>query len=135
MEQQQVEAVLPEAIEAALGRHPQVGGVFVRAAQLGVGEARIAARALALSLVEVVADGADQAVSVARHPVERPPEQRVRLTGPVRVRGQDRVDAVAGAQQSLEALGLDRLAEAEEPPAAPGSDRLRPGGDMWRTVA
>ena len=67
-----------EPLQAALGRHPQVVGVLVRAAQARVGEAREAARPVALALVEVVADGADQAVVLARHARQRPAEQRGR---------------------------------------------------------
>ena len=65
VQQQHVEGVDAQALERALGRHPQVGGVLVRAAQARVGEAREALGALALALVEVVADRADQRVVVA----------------------------------------------------------------------
>ena len=61
VKEEQIEAVLAEPLQAALGRHPQVAGVLARAAQRGIGESREAARPLPLSLVEVVADGTDQA--------------------------------------------------------------------------
>ena len=112
-----------DPLEAALGRHPQVAGVLRRPAQARVGEAREAARPVALALVEVVADGADQAVVVARHARQRPPEQRVGLALPVGVGGEHGVDPVARAQQRRQALLVDRLAEVEEAPAAPGADR------------
>ena len=51
-----------------------------------------------------MADGADEAVVVARDALQRAAEQRVGLPGAVGVGGDDRVDAVAGAQQRLEAL-------------------------------
>ena len=72
VEEQQVEGGGAEPLEAALGRHPQVAGVLVRAAQARIGEARKAARPVALALVEVVADGADQAVVLARAPRPAP---------------------------------------------------------------
>ena len=122
VQQQQVEGVGAAALEAALGGHAQVVAVLVRAAQARVGEAREALRALALALVEVVADRADERVVVARHAGQRAAEQRVGLARAVGVGRDHRVDAVAGPQQRLEALVRDRLAEAHEAPAAPGAD-------------
>jgi len=62
VEQQDVEAVDAQALEAALGRHPHVVGVAVRAPQARVGEAGKALRAVALALVEVVSYGPNDAV-------------------------------------------------------------------------
>src|SRR5262249_44824637 len=72
--------------------------------------------------VEVMADGADQAVGVRRDAGERAAEQRVGLAGAVGVGGEHGVDALAGAQQRRETVVVDRLAEVHEAPAAPGSD-------------
>ena len=123
VEEEQVERGGAEPPEAFLGRHPQVLGVGVGPAQRRVGEAREAARPVALALVEVVADGADQRVVLARDPGQRPAEHLVGLALAVGVGGEDGVDPVARAQQLLEALLVDRLAEAEKPAAAPGPDR------------
>jgi hypothetical protein len=101
VEQQQVERVGAEALQAALGGHAQVAAVLPGAAQARVGEAREALRAVALALVEVVAHGAHERVVAARHAAQGPPEQRVRLAGPVRVGGHQGRDAVAGPQQGL----------------------------------
>ena len=124
-----------EPAEAALGCHPQVVGVGVGTAQRGVGEAGEAARAVALALVEVVADRADQLVVLARHPGQRPPQQLVGLALAVGVGGQQRRDPVVGTEQGFESLLRDRLAEVEESPAAPGADAVRPGSRMPGTVA
>ena len=123
VQQQQVERVDPEPLEAALGRHPHVVGVGVRPAQARVGEARVALRALALALVEVVPDRADDADAVAVGARQRAAEQAVGLAGAVGVGGQQRVEAVAGRQQRLEARLVDRLAEMQVAAAAPGADR------------
>ena len=123
VQQQQVEGVDPEALEAALGRHPHVVGVPVRPAQARVGEARVALGALALALVEVVPDRADDADAVAVGAGERAAEQAVGLARAVGVGGQQRVQAVARGQQRLEALLADRLAEMQVAAAAPGADR------------
>jgi len=61
VQQQQVELVDAAALEAALGRHAKVARVLVGPAQAGVGEARKALGALALALIEIVADGTDDA--------------------------------------------------------------------------
>ena len=122
VQEQQVEAVGPDALQRALGRHAQVRRVLLGPAQARVGEAREALGALALAFVEVVAHGADQAVGLALDAAQRAAEQLVGLARPVGVGRQDGVDAVAGAQQGGQALVVDRLAEAHEAPAAPGAD-------------
>ena len=66
VEQEQVEGVDADPLEAALGGHAQVGGVIIGAAQARVGEAGEAARPLALAFVEVMPDGADQGIGVSR---------------------------------------------------------------------
>ena len=122
VEQQHVEAVLPEALEAPLGGHPEVGAELIRPAKSGIGEAGEALRTVALPLVEVVADRADEAVAVPRDPGERPAEKRVRLPLPVGVGGQHGLDPIPRSKQGLQALLLDRLAEAQVAATAPGSD-------------
>ena len=82
VEQQQVELRGADALEARLGRHPQVGGVPVGPAQGRVGEAREALRPVALALVEVVADRADQRVVLAGDALQRPAEHLVGLALP-----------------------------------------------------
>ena len=128
VQQQQVERVDPAALEAALGGHPHVVRVGLRAAQARVGEAREALRALALALVEVVPDRADQRVVVARHAGQRAAEQPVRLARAVGVGGDHGADPAAGAQQRGEAVVVERLAEVHEAPAAPRPDRT--GGQI-----
>ena len=85
MQQQQVEPLGPEALQAALGRHPDVVTVLALGAQARVGEAGKALRALALALVEVVPDRADQAVALALDALERLAQHPVGLPGPVGV--------------------------------------------------
>ena len=122
MQQEDVEGVDPEALEAALGRHADVAGVLVGAAQRRVGEAWEALRAVALGGVEVVSDRADDAVVLAVDGGDRPAEQEVRLARPVGVGCEQRVEPVAGTQQGFEALLGDRLAEMQVAPTAPRSD-------------
>ena len=115
-----------EPLEAALGRHPQVVGVVVGPAQRRVGEAREAARPVALALVEVVADGADQRVVLARDPGQRPAEKRVRLTLAVGVGGEDGVDPVARTQQRLEAILVDVSPKRRNRPRSRSRSRSGP---------
>ena len=56
----------------------------------------------------------------ARH---RPPHDAVGLPDAVDVGGEHRAQAVVGAQQRLQALLVERLAEVHVAPAAPGSER------------
>ena len=123
MQQQQVEALGAAALEAALGGHADVAGVGALPAQPGVGEAGVALGALARALVEVVADGAHQAVVLAVDPGQRLAERPVGLSGAVGVGGDHRVDALARPQQREQPAVLERLAEAHEASAAPRSDR------------
>src|SRR3954452_8261682 len=71
VEQQNVEALLPEPVKAALRGGPQILGVLTRAAQRGIGEAREALRPIALALVEVMAPRPDEAVVAPRNALER----------------------------------------------------------------
>src|SRR5680860_1237723 len=71
VQQQEVESVQPEALQAALGRSPQVGRVLVGPAQARVGEAREAARPVALAVVEVVPERAHHAHLIAWHALQR----------------------------------------------------------------
>ncbi len=82
MEQEDVELVDPEALELAFGGHVQVGGVVVWPAERGVREAREALRPVALTFVEVVADGADEAEPLAVQAVQRTADERVGLPIP-----------------------------------------------------
>jgi hypothetical protein len=125
VKQQQVEALDSAALQAALGGHANVVAVVAWPAQSLVGEARKAPRAVALAVIEVVADRTDQAVAVALDPRERLPEHAVGLTGAVDVRREHRLDAGARAQQRPHPLLLERLSEVHEAPSAPGADRGR----------
>ena len=127
VEEQHVEAIAADPLQAALGRHPQVGTVGARIAEAGIGEPGEPAGAVALALVEVVADRADEAVIAARHARERPAEQPIGLALAVGVGGEQGRDAGAGLEQLLEALLAELLAEAQEPAAAPGAERDPPG--------
>jgi anti-anti-sigma factor len=69
-----------------------------------------------------VADRADKAVGPAVGAGQRAAEHAVGLARPVGVGGQQRVDALAGAQQGREAVLLDGLAEVQPAAAAPGAD-------------
>ena len=73
VQEQHVEGVDAAAFEAALCRHSDIVGVALRTAQARIREAREALGALAFALVEVVADGPDQGVLVARNPCKRAP--------------------------------------------------------------
>ena len=55
--------------------------------------------------------------------LRRAAEELVGLALSVGVGGQHRVDPVARPQQALQPVGVDRLAEVQEAPAAPGPDR------------
>jgi len=123
VQQQHVEGVDAEPLEAALRRHADVLAVVLRPAQRRIREARIALRPVALGVVEVVTDRPDDAEVRAIDAFERAPEQQVGLAGTVGVGGQQRVEAGAGAQHGLEALFGDRLAEVQVATTAPGSDR------------
>jgi hypothetical protein len=125
VEQQEVERARAAAFEAVLGRHSDIAGVGVRTAQPRVREAREALRPVALALVEVVPDRADQAVVLAREAGQSAAKQRVSLAGAVRVGGHHGPDAVAGSHERSQPLVIQRLTEAHEAPAAP-----RPDGDM-----
>src|SRR5829696_6090114 len=70
VEQEEIEAVLPQALQAALRRRPQIIVVSTGPPQRRIGEAWEALRAVALALVEVVADGPDEAVVVPRNALE-----------------------------------------------------------------
>jgi hypothetical protein len=125
VEQENVERVDPDPLEAALDRHPDVARVCVRSAQRRIGEARVALRALPVSGVEIVADRAYQLVIRARQAVQRMTENGVCFSGAVGVRGDHRRDASARAQQALQARFVKRLAEMHEAATAP-----RPEGGM-----
>ncbi len=127
MEEEQVERGDPHPLQAALGRHPQIVRVLALAAKSWVGKAGESARAVALTLVEIVPDRADQGVIVARHAGKRPAQHPIRLTLPVGVGGEHGVDPSAGQQQRRQPTLVNLLAEVEEPPPAPGSNR-RPAG-------
>src|SRR5436190_1108912 len=122
VQEQQVEDVHPAALEAALGGHAHVVEVAVGRPEPGVGEARVAGSALALPVVEVVADRAHEGELVARQAGQGPADQRIGLAGAVHVRGHDRPDLPVGPQEGLEAGLVERLAEVHEPAAAPGPD-------------
>jgi hypothetical protein len=119
VEQQQVERVGADALEAALGGVAQVGRVLARSAQARVGEARKALGALALAVVEVVADGADQRVGVAVEAGERAAEQRVGCALAVDVGGQHGPDALVGAHEREQPLVIERDAVVHEVAARP----------------
>ena len=125
VQQQHVEALDPAAREAALGRHADVVAVAAGGAQSRIGEPREALRALALALVEVVADRPDQAVALARASRQRGAERAVGVARAVGVGRDDGVDPFSWAQQRQQALVLQRLAEVHEATAAPGPDRGR----------
>src|SRR3954447_26881739 len=127
VEEQQVEALLAEPLQAALGGHTQIPGVLARAAQRGIGEARESLRAIPLPFVEIVAHRSDEGVPVAVDALERAAEERIRLTLAIGISGEDRVDAVAWTKESLEAVGLDCLTEVKVTPSAPAADCLLPG--------
>ena len=81
VQQQHVEGVDAEPLEAALGRHPHVVRVVLGPAQRRMREARKAARPVALGEVEVVADRADDAEAGAIDAGQRATEQLVGLAG------------------------------------------------------
>ena len=99
VQQQHVEPVDAAAFEAALGRHPDVVRVRALGAQTRIGEARIALRAFAPALVEVVAYRPDHTAELALVALERTLQRSVRAALAVHVRGDQRFDALAGAQQ------------------------------------
>jgi hypothetical protein len=126
VEQQQVERVGADPLQALLGRHPQVARVLVGPPQPRIGEAWKPFRPFPLTLVEVVPDGADQRVLVPRHPSQRPPQHPIGLALPVGIGGENGFDPASRPQQSLQPLLLDRFAEVKEPPSTPGANRRSP---------
>ena len=80
-------------------------------------------------VVEVVADGADDAHALARAARDRPPEHPVGVAGPVNVGRQHSGDRLVGSDQRSEALVVERLAEVHEAAAAPRADGNRTGID------
>ena len=125
VQQEHVERVGADPLEAALGGHPHVVAIALRTAQLRIGEARKPLRPLALARIEVMADRSHQRVLGPANPGQRAPQQEVGLPGAVGVGAQKRPYPAAGAQERLEALVGERLPEAHEAPAAPGAH-----GDM-----
>ena len=125
VQQEQVERVDADPLQGRLRGPPHVVAVVLAPAQARVGEAGKAARAVALAVDEVVADRADQAVVLTRQPRHRPPHDPVGLPGAVDVGREHGVDALARAQQPLQALLVDLLPEVQEAPTAPGAE-----GDM-----
>ena len=128
VQEENVEPGDADRVEASLGGAPQVRRVVVGAAQRRVREPREALRPLALPKVEIMADRPDERTRVAIHAGQRPAGRPVRLAFAVDIGRQDRVDPVPGAQQRLEALVVELLAEMHEAAAAPGSD-CRPARD------
>ena len=121
VQQQQVEGVDATARQASLGGHADVVAVALRAAQARIGETRESAGAIALALVEVVADRTHQREVRGRDAGQRAPEQGVGLTRAVGVGRNQCVDPIARSQKRLEALVGERFAKMHEAPAAPGS--------------
>jgi hypothetical protein len=132
VQQQEVERVDADALQGALGGHLQVRRIFVSAAQRRIREAREALRPVALALVEVVPHGSDQAVGVARQPLERASQQGVGLALAVDVCRQDRPDALIGAVEREQPVVVDLLTEVHETPAAPGAERCPCGNHAFR---
>ena len=98
VEQEHVEGLDAAALQGSLAGHAQVGPVLVGAAQPRVGEAGEALGALALAGVEVVADGADERVVVARQALQRAADEAVGLALAVGVRGEHGGDALVRPQ-------------------------------------
>ena len=71
VEHQQVEMIAAAAFELFGSGHADETGVAFRPAQFGIGETRVAARALPLAFVEIMADHAHQAVACAVDAFER----------------------------------------------------------------
>ena len=99
MQQQQIEVVDAAALETLLGRHSQVPGVLIRAAQLRVSETLEAFRAAPLAFIKVVTDRANEAVILAREALKSLPDDLIRAASAVRIGGNQGVYPVPGAQQ------------------------------------
>ena len=123
MQHQQVEAVRAAAFELLGGGHADEFAVFFRPAQLGIGETRIAAAALALAFVEIMTDHADEAVGVAVDALERAAQQVVGLAVAIDIRGDEGADAglVGGLDATDEALFAEGFSKMHEASAAPGA--------------
>ena len=89
----------PQRSRLRLGGAAQVPAVAAGAAQARVGEARVAARAVALAVDEVVADGADEAERRAVETRDRASDEAIGLALAVDVGGHHRADPLVGAQQ------------------------------------
>ena len=123
VEEEDVEAVDADGREARLGGLAEVGGVPVRSSQRGCVKRGKPFGPLPLAVDVVVADGARDPVRIALEACECPAERAIGLALAVDVGRDDGVDALARAEERLEPVVGDRLAEAHVAPAAPGSDR------------
>ena len=98
VQEEEIEALDSAALEARLGGAPQVRAVGSRASQPGIGEARVAARAVTLAVDEVVADGTDETERRAIEAGDRPPDEPIGLSLAVDVGRHDGADPIVRAR-------------------------------------
>ena len=123
VQHEQIELIGAATLEFFVGGKLDELFIALGAAQFGIGEAGIAAAAGALTVVEVVADHADQGVGVAINALEGLAEQFVGLAVAVDVGGDEGADAlfVGGLDAADVALLAEGFAEVHEASAAPGA--------------
>src|SRR5262249_44855089 len=116
VQQQAIEAVHAAARQRFLRGGAEILGKLIRRTQLRVSEAWKALRAIALAGVEVVPDGADEAIGIARPPRERTPEHLIRGAAAINVCRHERADAalVGLADHADESVLGERLTEVHE---------------------
>ncbi len=123
VEHQQIEVIGAAALQRELGGALDELEIFLRAAQLRIGETRVALAALALTLVEIVADHADKGVARAVDPGQSLAEKLVGLSISINIRGDEGAypRIVCGSDAPKKTLFRESLAEMHEASAAPGA--------------
>ena len=123
VEEEQVEMICAAALEGFLCGHLQIGGILLRAAQGGIGEARVALGTVAEAAVDVVADGAHEAIGGAVDACERLAEHVVRAAHAIDIGGDEGAEArVVGEPDGIaKALLIELFSKVHEASAAPGS--------------
>src|ERR1041384_3919267 len=124
MQEEQIEPIGATAGERLLRGRAQVTRILGRLAQGWAGEPRKAFRTIALPMIKIVADRANEAVTVAQRPLERTAEKRVGFAGAIDIGSKESADPffVGEADEFDEAIVRQRLTKVHEPSATPHSE-------------
>ena len=123
MQEKKIESVGAAAGERLLGCRTQIACVLARFSESRTGEAGKPLRAIALPMIEVVSNRADQAIAVARNPIQRAPEQRIGFARSVNIGGEKGPNSpfICEMDEIDEVLIGQRFTEMHESPRAPHS--------------